>query len=181
VSVLAAVAALVALAISLFTLLVVIGLARRVRAGGSQLTPAGSGLAAVTLPSTGRPVPEFRFLATDGQPIQDSRLTSGRHGVAFVSSSCDACLDSLPEFVELARQVGDRSLAVLLDDSRDRNRTVMMIDRLGSATTLIIDNETRDVGRRFEVVSLPTFLGVHDGVIELASHRVGDLAGWLAG
>jgi thiol-disulfide isomerase/thioredoxin len=170
--------AVTALALSAFSLLIVLGLARRMRGmAAAGPTPAASG---GSLPTVGASAPDFSFVDVSGDEVRGSRLDTGRHAVAFVSSACDACRDSVPVFAELAGQVGtDRSLAVLLDDSTDRGVAVEFIERLRSRTTVLVEDLDRDVSKRFGVTSFPTFVGVDEGRIELSTHKVKDLVGWI--
>jgi hypothetical protein len=171
-------AALVALAVSVLALLIVVGLARRLRAGGLALTPAGASAPAF-LPPTGIGVPEFQFIDADGAPVSSARLASGRHAMAFVSSACDACRDSLPEFLGLADTVGaDHSLAVFTDDGEDRGAAAAMLNQLRRRSTVLVEGTDREVGHLFSVVSFPTYVGVEDGIVQLSSHRIADLVQW---
>jgi hypothetical protein len=172
---LALAAALLALGVSVLTLLIVLGAVRRMRTAGWTRSTAVD-----TLPPIGLTVPSFRYLDASGNPIDSNRLASGRHAVAFVSSACDACHDSVPQWVALAGKLGtERSLAVLLDDSEDHALTASMLQRLTGAGTVLIEAEgDRGVSKLFGVASFPTFLGLQDGVIRLSSHRTNDLVRW---
>lgn len=175
---LALTAALVSLAVSVLALLIVVGLARRLHAGGMTLTPVGAS-APEFLPPTGIGVPEFQVIDSAGAPVSSARLASGRHAVAFVSSSCDACRDSLPEFLGLADTVGaDHALAVFTDDGDDRGAAAAMLDQLRRRSTVLVEGARGEVGRLFSVVSFPTFVGVEDGVVQVSSHRIADLVQW---
>lgn len=174
-----AAAALASLIISVFTLLLVLGIARRIRSAGPAKPAGPRAGGAVTLPALGRPVPEFRFVDVEGAPVVPDRLRTGRHVVAFVSSSCDACVDSVPGFVELAGSLGkERALAVLLDDGDDRSLAAALMQRLRAASTLLIESHDRDVSKLFDIVSFPSFVGIENGVVRLASHRVAELSQW---
>lgn len=173
---LAVTASLMALGISVLALLVVIGAVRRMRAGGWS-KPAGSD----SLPAIGVRVPSFDFVDIDGRPVGSDRLATGRHAVAFVSSACDACLDSLPELVRFAGSVGtDRCLAVLYDDSDDAAVTEQMLGSLAGTSTVLVERDSREVSTLFGVDSFPTFLGVQDGIVRVSSHRVVELTRWHA-
>jgi hypothetical protein len=167
--------ALIALGVSVLTLLIVLGAVRRMRTSGWIRSTVVDGL-----PPIGLTVPSFRFLDTSGNPIDSNRLGSGRHALAFVSSACDACHDSVPQWVALADKLGaERSLAVLLDDSEDPALTASMLRRLTGASTVLVEAEgERGVGELLGVASFPTFLGVQDGVVRLSSHRTNDLVRW---
>jgi hypothetical protein len=172
----AVVAALCALVISLLALLIAIGTARRTRAGAVPAAHGGSG---EMLPTVGVGVPRFDSVDVAGVTIDSDRLASGRHALAFVSSACDACRDSLPEFLSLAGTVGaGRTLAVLLDDDEDPGIAVGMAQQLQERSTVVVEDVRRDLSKQFDVQSYPTFVGVQDGVVLLSSHRVADLARW---
>lgn len=177
-TVVALTAALVSLGVSVLALLIVLGLTRRVRAGGLALTQAGANGAALS-PLTGFGVPEFQFIDAAGIPVSSARLASGRHVLAFVSSACDPCRDSLPEFVSLADVVGaDQSLAIFADDGDDRDVAVAMLRQLRCGSTVLVEGVDGEVSRLFGVDSFPTFVGVEDGVVQMSSHRVADLVRW---
>jgi thiol-disulfide isomerase/thioredoxin len=179
VSVVALIAALAALALSGFSLLLALGLARRVRAvsEGAVSLPGVPGME--HLPATGLAVPSFQAVALSGDPVASARLRTGRHVVAFISSECDACHEAMPHFAELASRLGiEHSLAVLTHDGTDSAAAEKLIGGLRSSSTVVVEDAARKVSRPFGVTSFPTFLGVNDGDVEFSSHRVQDVAAW---
>ncbi|WP_405897608.1 hypothetical protein OG242_08785 [Streptomyces sp. NBC_00727] len=106
---------------------------RRLRLLGVRMDPApGAG------PAIGGPVPAFDVVADDGTSL-DPDFLRGRHTlVAFLSTTCSACVADAPKLALRAAELdasGTRVLVVLLDDGEDARGLRRLLSPVGTLLT----------------------------------------------
>jgi cytochrome oxidase Cu insertion factor (SCO1/SenC/PrrC family) len=138
-----------------------------------DLEPAGP-------PATDFPVgadlPGFAVTTTAGDALTDADLTSGRVLVAFLSTTCVPCHDSLPELRETASELAvihsGRTLAIVSSPPHvDHARMVAGLPAQAEVVTYA-DYQT-PVHEAFHITAYPTYLLFSDGVAVSVSTSVG--------
>lgn len=105
-------------------------------------------------------------------PLEEETL------VAFLSPSCGACADQLPDLIAEARG-RERVVAVVFDPEGTGTE---LVDRLGEVARVLVERSTDDaLLRAFRVTGYPAFCLVRAGVITATTIRVADLPKQLAG
>ncbi|WP_067830078.1 TlpA family protein disulfide reductase [Actinomadura kijaniata] len=152
------VAAVVLLAVlSLFNLLLTLGVVRRLRRREGEtdlILPAGAA------------VPEFAAVTAAGETLTRDSLSGAV--VGFFSPDCGACEAQLPKFAQLA--AGHRAVAVLHGGEAETraHRAV-----LGEAAEVVVEETGGPMGKAFAVSAYPTFALVGpDGTVTASSFDV---------
>jgi hypothetical protein len=159
----------------LVILVVVIGLARRLRAHSDLL--AGLVESGETLLAVGTAVPEFSTAATDGTRLDHGWL-AGPAAVALLAVDCPHCRTNLPEFVAYVRGAGyprERVLAVVaVRAGTDDGAAAEMLDALAAVATVVREPVPGgDVTDAFEVKGYPSFYLIGpDQTVTAAAHAV---------
>jgi hypothetical protein len=111
----------------------------------------------------GTTVPRLAATTEDGVELRSEAWWSGERLVAFVSSSCAACRDHLPEFVAAASQHDrDGAVVVVAGDREQGGDLVRMAD---GAAHVVVEPDFGPWTTGFDIHTFPTFLRVRDGVV----------------
>ncbi|WUW24424.1 redoxin domain-containing protein [Streptomyces sp. NBC_01463] len=106
---------------------------RRLRLLGMPVDPASGGG-----PAIGSPVPAFDVMADDGTSLTPDFLRGRRTLIAFLSTTCSACVDHAPELALRAAELessGTQVLLVLLDDGADARGLRKLLSPVGTLLT----------------------------------------------
>jgi thiol-disulfide isomerase/thioredoxin len=117
-------------------------------------------------PQPGDVLPEFTATALSGQTLSDGEFQSGNLLLGVFSQDCPACVDRLPEFVELAdraRESGGRIVAMVTGDNPMESH--VMAGLTGVAEEIVTDPEAKPLFNALRVAAFPTFLSYRDGVV----------------
>jgi len=164
------VAVLLLTALTLFNLVVVLGVVRRLRAYENRLGDMAEP-PPVSSATVGEPVPDFTVSTVDGKVVDRASLT-GQTLVGFFSPDCPACHERLGDFRAVAlRHPGD-VLAVVVDDGGDATPLVGALSGT-SGVAVVVEDPEGPVVRAFGVRGFPAFVLVRDGgVVESVGYQV---------
>ncbi len=154
----------IAVAISLFNLLLILGIVRRMRQRGPMI-PAEY-VEIESGPQPGMPLPEFSVHTTAGDRADSSAFSAGRGLVAFLSVGCGACSEELPQlrsYVANQRVDPARSLVFVSGDPDGLSEYA----RAASAfSQVVVEEANGPLTRRFDIKAFPTVLALHDGRVQ---------------
>jgi Redoxin len=164
------VAVLLLTALTVFNLVLVLGVVRRLRAYETRLGNLAEP-PPVSTAMPGEPVADFAASTVDGQRLDRASLR-GRTLIGFFSPDCPACHERLGDFrATAARHPGD-VLAVVVDDGGD---VAPVVGALGgtAGVTVVVEDPDGPVARAFGVRGFPAFVLVGDGgVVESVGYQV---------
>lgn len=164
------VAVLLLTVLTVFNLVVVLGVVRRLRSYETRLGDLAEP-PPVSTATLGEPVADFTASTQDGRVVDRASLT-GRTLIGFFSPDCPACHERLGDFqAAAARHAGD-VLAVVVDDGGDATPVVGALNGTGGVT-VVIEEPDGPVTRAFGVRGFPAFVLVRDGgVVESVGYQV---------
>ena len=158
--------AAIALAVSLLSLLVNIGVIRRLREYASH---AGAFPGFDSGPRPGAPLPEFTASTALGGSITAADFANGNGCIAFLSSSCEACKSQLPllgQYVDGLSIQHRRSLVVVAGDPKGESAYAREGARFAQ---IVLEPESGSLIRAFEIRGFPTVIGVRDGQVTVSA------------
>jgi peroxiredoxin len=154
-------------ALTLFNLVLVLGLVRRLRGYEIRL----SGLAEPAPVSTvrlGEPVGDFTASTVDGRTVDRTSLR-GRTLVGFFSPDCPACHERLGDFRDAADRHNGDVLSVVVRDGGDSAPVLAAL----AGTSVVVEEPEGPVAHAFGVHGFPAFLVLTDGgVVESVGYQV---------
>lgn len=155
-------------------LLLTIGVIRRLREHSETLAAVRQlQRPDATLLRPGTMVPDVSAVTSDGTEVALRSLTQVPSLVAFLSTSCEACLEQLPRVERYARGMpGGRSavLAVIAGDSTDAEN---IRARLQPVAQVVVEPEDGPLAREFAVNVWPAYLLVgQNGVVDAVGSAV---------
>jgi hypothetical protein len=161
------VAVLLLTALTLFNLVVVLGVVRRLRAHEARLGNLAEPPPVATV-AAGERVGDFTA-ATVGERVVDRASLRGRTLVGFFSPDCPACHERLGDFrAAAARHPGD-VLAVVVRDGGDVDPVLAALD----GTDTIVEDGDGPMAKAFGVRGFPAFVLLRDdGVVESTGYLV---------
>lgn len=147
------------------------GVIRRLREHTEILNRLNSGPTRAMVRS-GERVGEFSAVAVDGAAVSQQSLGADTL-VGFVSTTCPACVERLPEFVRFARDHTGPVVGVVVGDGDD---AATMIRALDGVATVIQEPNQGPVAAAFGVEAFPAF-GLLDagGVVRTSGFAPSDL------
>jgi hypothetical protein len=167
--------AAIALAVSLLSLLVSIGVIRRLREYSSH---SGAFPGFDSGPRPGAPLPEFTASTVLGDSIAAADFANGNGCIAFLSASCEACKSQFPllgRYVDGLSIEHCRSLVVVAGDPNGESTYAREGARFAQ---IVLEPESEALVRAFEIRGFPTVIGVRDGqvmvsapVVEALTHQ----------
>ena len=163
------VAVLLLTVLTVFNLVVVLGVVRRLRTYENRLGDLAEP-PPVSTATLGEPVADFAASTVDGRTVGRDSLT-GRTLVGFFSPDCPACHERLGDFRTAAvRHPGD-VLAVVVDDGGDTAPVVGAFS--GTGVAVVVEDPEGPVASAFGVRGFPAFVLVRDGgVVESVGYQV---------
>ncbi|MDG6106785.1 hypothetical protein Daura_29480 [Dactylosporangium aurantiacum] len=163
------VAVLLLTALTVFNLVVVLGVVRRLRAYENRLGDLAEPPPVATV-RIGEPVADFVASTVDGQAVGRDSIT-GRTLVGFFSPDCPACHERLGDFRTAAVGHPGDVLAVVVDDGGDTGPVVGAF--AGTGVAVVVEDPEGPVARAFGVRGFPAFVLVRDGgVVESVGYQV---------
>ena len=169
--------------LSLFHLLLTIGVIRRLRvhtdALGRLSGSYGGAERRAAPPAVGRPVGDFAATTLDGEAVAIDALPAGTL-VGFFLPDCPACGRNVTEFCRYARQLHggrERAVAVVAQDSpNDGPEVARLVAQLSAAARVVVEPSGGPVASAFEVAVYPTFCLVGaNHVVEASAFDVAGL------
>ncbi|WP_192810178.1 TlpA disulfide reductase family protein [Actinomadura rudentiformis] len=103
----------------------------------------------------GEVIGTFDTRTVDGERVSRDRL-SGETLVAFFSPGCDTCLDTLPEFVEYARDLGSGPRQVLAVVTGEGEETPTFVTALNPVVPVVVDVDEK-LSKAFKAAVFPVF------------------------
>jgi hypothetical protein len=143
------------------------GLVRRLREHTAILDRVSSGPDQVMLPAGGR-AGEFSAVTIEGAAISRQGLGADTL-VGFVSTTCSACVERLPEFVRFAKRHTGPVLGVVVGSG---DEAAAMIGALAGVATVVQEPGGGPVATAFEVKAFPAFGLLDAGGVVRASGLV---------
>ncbi|GLW25378.1 MULTISPECIES: peroxiredoxin family protein [Microbispora] len=154
----------------LVNLLLTAAVIRKLRKITKEL-PAGRARDGFGLP-VGAEVPAFSALTVADTKVTTDDLAGGRTLVGFFSTDCRHCLPNAPGFAATARDAaadGVRNLAVVVAGEEE---PAGLLDALGDAVTVVVENEGGALTDAFAVAGFPSFFLVGpDATIAASGHE----------
>nr|BFE56114.1 hypothetical protein GCM10020063_006400 [Dactylosporangium thailandense] len=157
------VAVLLLALLTVFNLVLVLGVIRRLRAFEGRPDAGPPMLTA----SAGTRVGDFTSSTVDGREVSRGGLGS-RALVGFFSTTCPACHERLGDFRAAAARHAGAAFAVVV---RDGGAVEPMLAGLGD-TPVVVEDPEGPVASAFAVQGFPAFVLVHAGVIESSGVQV---------
>ncbi len=152
-------------------LLATFGLVRRVREHEQQLSERDATNVRLGLP-VGTPLPPFHVTDASGHDLHPATWPS-QVVVAFFSTTCDACRDHLPPFLEWATQ-HDRDATVCVIDGPIPD-ALAMAGSAGSVTRLVLEPAAQRLASAFGITGIPVLFQVTDGRVTASGTRMQQL------
>ncbi|HLX48340.1 MAG TPA: hypothetical protein VKS82_08405 [Streptosporangiaceae bacterium] len=146
----------------LLDLLLTFGVIRRLREHTGLLSAQGSTVPVLGL-ETGKSPATFSAVTTSGEIVTDAAQL---RMVAFLSSSCSACPERVPPFVEYLSnyRLGRDSVLAVIQDGHDE--PVPYLDQLAEVALVCVEPADGKVSKAFEVNGYPLFFLLDaDGVV----------------
>jgi hypothetical protein len=165
--------AAVAVAISLFNLLLILGIVRRMRQMGLRI-PAEY-LEIESGPQPGMPLPDFTARTTGGSQTDSSSFSAGRGLVAFLSVGCAACSEQLPQlrtYIAKERIDAARSLVVVNGDPSGESSYAAAASAFAQ---VVVEEANGPLTKVFDIKAFPTVLALHDGRVQANAPSVAAL------
>ncbi|MEV1174765.1 TlpA disulfide reductase family protein [Nonomuraea sp. NPDC049784] len=151
-----------------FNLVLVLALAKRVRDLATLVAQArNTGNVRDGFLAVGETVGDFTARTVDGRELTRDALTAGAV-VGFFSTSCGACREKIPAFVEQARELrgqGRLALAVVVTGPDD---PASYVEPLEQAAHVVVEGHDGLVGSAFKVGAFPAFCVIGDHARVLA-------------
>ncbi|MFF0868988.1 thioredoxin family protein [Nonomuraea sp. NPDC003560] len=141
-------------ALSLFNLLLLFGVIRRLR----QLSESARQPARLAVGDT---IDDFSAVTTRNKMVTAGSLQDGTV-VAFMSPTCEPCKEILPTYMEFASSSQTPTLTVMLTTDAD---AVEDLGRLESVGDVAVEPVQGAISTAFGVTSTPTFITVVSGKI----------------
>ncbi|NUW44463.1 TlpA disulfide reductase family protein [Nonomuraea rhodomycinica] len=157
--------------VCVLNLLLLLALARRVRDLAAEVARTrDTGTARDGFLAIGERPADFTARTVDGRQVTPDALTAGTL-VGFFSTSCGACREKIPAFVEQARELRDQgrlALAVVVTGPEDPRSYV---ERLEETARVVVEDHEGPVGRAFKVSAFPSFgvIGEHARVLAVSA------------
>lgn len=111
---------------------------------------------------------DFTATTVEGNPLSRQSLSAGTL-VGFVTTTCPACADRLPEFVAYAENHRGPVLAVVIGPAPD---AAAMIDAVSGVAQVVHESTDGAVAKAFGVQAFPAFGLLADGGVVRASGSV---------
>jgi hypothetical protein len=160
-------------AVSVFQLVLTMGIVRRLRAQDAQLARLGEHDTGGATVDVGGRVGVFEVTATDGSTV--SRAGDGHRVTAFFSPDCKACTDQLAEFARFAAGFAGEVVAVIVAD--DVAQGLAYQEKLAGAARIVMEPTGGAVAAAFAVKGFPAMAVTDaDGLVLVNGYTVGDLA-----
>jgi hypothetical protein len=163
----------VAVAISLFNLLLILGVVRRMREIGPTIPPEY--LEVESGPQAGMPIPNFTARTTDGRQTDSSFFNAGRGLVAFLSVGCGACSEQLPQLRAYVMREHIDPARSLVFVSGDRDGQSEYARVAAHFAQVVVEEASGHFSRTFDIKAFPTVLALHDGRVQANAPSVGAL------
>jgi hypothetical protein len=165
--------AAIAVAISLFNLLLILGIVRRMREMGPMIS--ADYLAIESGPQPGMQLPEFVARTTGGDQADRSTLSAGRGLVAFLSTGCSACRGELPQLRDyVAKQRVDpaHSFVFISGDPAGESDYATTASAFAQ---VVVEESDGPLARIFDIKAFPTVLALRDGRVQANAPSVSAL------
>ena len=139
-----------AVALTLFNLVLTIGVIRRLREHTGLLSARGG--ATDVMLDVGEIPGDFSAATTDGEHVSRDTLI-GEQLVGFLSPGCGPCKEILPQFVERAAVAGRaNALAVVAPGAEDADGLVAQLEPVAR---VVVERDDDSVSRAFKVRGFP--------------------------
>jgi AhpC/TSA family len=165
--------AAIAVAISLFNFLLILGVVRRMRSMGPIIPDEY--LEVKSGPPPGAQLPNFTARTTDGLPTDRSAFNAGHGLLAFLSVGCGACSEQLPQLrAYLAKRKVDpgRLLVVVSGDLTGESAYAAAA---AAFATVVAEDADGPLTKLFDIKAFPTVLSVRDGRVQANAPSVAAL------
>jgi thiol-disulfide isomerase/thioredoxin len=155
----------------LLNLVLVFALAKRVRDLATLVAQARhTGIVRDGFLAVGERAGDFTARTVDGRELTREALTAGAL-VGFFSTSCGACREKIPAFVEQARELrgqGRLALAVVVTGPDD---PASYVEPLEQAAHVVVEGHEGLLGSAFKVSAFPSFcvIGDHARVLSVSA------------
>lgn len=163
-------------AVSGLNLLLMVGVARRLRDHEQRLSVAESSVGAASVtsgPPPGAPAPPIQAACTDGRTVETNWVHSPEALIGFFSSDCEACYVHAPEFTALsARYPAGFALSVIADDA---NGAAPLLQMLEGSSLVVVEPHRGPIGNAYHVEAYPTFVALRNGVATAVSSTLRQL------
>lgn len=161
--------------------LLTLALIRRVTGISQQLGPiSGSGLVEGGL-EKGDPAPDFEAETVGGARLSRADVSGQPLAIAFFSTTCAACIDSLPIFSDVgrrARTAGARAVAVIDAGPLEAQPFIQALE--SDTTVLLAPRESNTLLQDYRVEAYPSYTAVDaDGTIAGSFMQPSELRLWL--
>jgi hypothetical protein len=167
-------AVVVLAAMTLFNLLLGLGLVRRIREHGAMLAGQRSSTEAPRLMHpAGSRISPVEAATVEGEPV----LLAGRTVVAFFSPTCGGCEKSVGDFVPYAAAVpGGPGHVLAVVAGRAGETADRFVSALSAVARVVREPEDGPLSRAFGVTAVPAFGVVNDeSTLEATGFRVDQL------
>ena len=154
--------------LTVLNLVLTFGVVRRMRDHAEHLNRLSGGGRHTSELAMGAPVPEFAAIAADDEPVTSADLL-GTVVVAFFSLGCRPCAEQLPKFLEYAKELPARPLAVVVGDPDEAAGEVEM---LRPVSRVVVEPFNGPVAGAFGVSAYPTLYLLTEGSVVSAVNAV---------
>jgi thiol-disulfide isomerase/thioredoxin len=166
--------------LTLFNLVLMLGVIRRLRDHSERLGSLGTGgipVPPAPIIPAGETVGAFATVTTDGDAVS-SELFDGETLVGFFSPSCQPCKAQLPKFVAYAESFHggrDKVLAVVITGAPDEDADPY-VTALSGAARVVVESHGGPLSEAFDITGFPSVALVDSaGTVRATAARVGDL------
>ncbi|GAA3201872.1 TlpA disulfide reductase family protein [Nonomuraea helvata] len=161
----------------LLNLVLVLALAKRVRDLATLVARVrNNGIARDGFLAVGETVGDFTAQTVDGRQVTRDELTAGAL-IGFFSTGCGACRETIPAFVEQARELRDQGQLALAVVARGPEDPTSYVEPLARAAHVVVEGYDGPVGSAFKVSAFPSFCVIGDQArVRAVSNDVGEVA-----
>ncbi len=159
--------AAIAVAVSLFSLLLNLGVVRRLREYSAH---SGAFPGFDSGPRPGAVLPDFTANTTVGSAISATAFANGDGYIAFLSASCEACKSQFPLLAHYADAASiDRLHSLVVVAGDPRGDSLYARDATRFAQVVLEDGSLVSA---FDIRGFPTLVGVRDGRVVVSAPLV---------
>lgn len=160
--------------LGLLNLLLTMAVIRRLREHTTELARLARPAPLPELLPVGSPLPALTGESIDGEAVTSE--ASPPHLLAFLSTTCGACTDQLPELVRFVRALNlPRSAAIVAILGPDNAEGQHLMDVLRPVATVLREPIDGPIATAFSASVFPAFYLVANGVVEASAVSVARL------
>lgn len=163
--------------LTLFNLLLTVGVVRRLSKHSELLSSLDSGVpvgVGAAKPAIGEVLPDFAVTTVQDSLVRSQDLTEGTAVLGFFTTDCAPCLTLFPDFLKHLSEHPYDSALIVLNASAD-GRAEDMARQVGSLAQVAVVADIDDAAGNLGVDRFPTVISTTGGVVRSNGASLGTL------